>query len=170
VGRIVVSALVVLPVAAAAVGFQQYQATVRTAQAQTRTWHLVTAHLLTDATVPASSEAGVGQVPVAASWTTPDGAIHGATVLAWHGQAVATPVQVWIGPDGSRTAAPATRAQATLRGFQFAGATAAEIALLCVALWNGSRLALDRYRYRRCEAKWMQAEPGWSRLRPGRPG
>ncbi|SEL51997.1 Rv1733c family protein [Streptacidiphilus jiangxiensis] len=170
-GRLLlVAVLGVLPLTAATVGVQQYHAVVRASQAQARTRHLVTAHLLADAPAASGNADLSGQVPALAGWTTPNGAVHGATVKAWPGQAAGTPVQVWIGPDGSRTTAPATQAQAALRGFQFAAGTAAVMALLCVLVWKGSRLVLDRYRYAQWEAEWARVEPGWSRRRPGRPG
>lgn len=149
---------------ATSAGLLSYRAQLHNAQIQSSARHQVTAHLTGDAVD--GSRPDTTKVAATAAWITADGSTRTATVTVWPGERAGTAVALWLDSHDTVVSLPVTATQAAATGWTTAAMTAGSGAVLCLALWKGSILLLNRARYALWDAEWTQVEPRWSKRLP----
>ncbi|WP_435809286.1 Rv1733c family protein [Streptomyces longwoodensis] len=158
-GVLTILLVVGLPAAAYSAGTTAYEASMRTVRAQTAERHQVTARVTEDVRREVNS---VAKQPAQIRWTDAAGVVRTGAVLLKPGTSKGTAVRVWVDRNGTVTSSPTSTLNARTSGWFMGGAAAFGVAFGSYALWVGTRLLLDRRRFRQWEAEWERTEPLWS--------
>ncbi|MEV6019260.1 MULTISPECIES: hypothetical protein [unclassified Streptomyces] len=157
--RLLVVVLAVgLPLAAYGAGTTAYRTSMGTAHAQAGQRHEVTARLTEDV----KRDAYVAKQSAHVRWTRADGIVRTAVAMVKPGTSKGTAVRVWVDRNGNATSPPTSALNARTTGWAMGGAAAFGVAFGVCGVWAGTRLLLERRRYRQWEAEWELAEPLWS--------